>query len=82
MYIVKSQTDMSDRYCIIDSENMHFQVYNFMLWISLIVTMIISLLVLAFIRSRIESNNMIREIFHEFIRVWGIFCQQGISGGE
>lgn len=25
---------------------------------------------------------MIQEIFHEFIRVWGIFCQQGISGGE
>lgn len=58
----------------------YYKVYNFMLWISLIVTMIISLFVLAFIRSRIESNNMIHEIFHEFIRIWGIFCQQGISG--
>ncbi|XP_028520210.1 glutamate receptor 1-like isoform X3 [Apis cerana] len=58
----------------------YYKVYNFMLWISLIVTMIISLFVLAFIRSRIESNNMIQEIFHEFIRIWGIFCQQGISG--
>ncbi|KAK9303524.1 hypothetical protein QLX08_004833 [Tetragonisca angustula] len=57
----------------------YYKVYSFTLWMSLLMTIIIALFVLAFIRSQVESTNLIREISHEFIRVWGIFCQQGIT---
>ncbi|CAD1478679.1 unnamed protein product [Heterotrigona itama] len=57
----------------------YYKVYSFTLWMSLLMTIMIALFVLAFIRSQVESTNLISEISHEFIRVWGIFCQQGIT---
>ena len=45
-------------------------------------TIIIAQFTLAFIRSRIESTDLTVELYHEFIRIWGIFCQQGITEGE
>ncbi|XP_076475690.1 glutamate receptor 1 [Bombus vancouverensis nearcticus] len=57
----------------------YYKAYSFALWISLLMTIIIAQFTLAFIRSRIESTDLTMELYHEFIRIWGIFCQQGIT---
>ncbi|XP_017790360.1 PREDICTED: glutamate receptor 2-like [Habropoda laboriosa] len=58
----------------------YFKTFNFALWMSVIITIIIAQIVLAFIRSRIESSSIEQNISDESLRIWGIFCQQGVAG--
>ncbi|XP_043602891.1 glutamate receptor 2-like isoform X1 [Bombus pyrosoma] len=57
----------------------YYKAYSFALWMSVLVTIVSAQFTLAFMRSRIESTDLTVELYHEFIRIWGIFCQQGIT---
>ncbi|CAL7936744.1 unnamed protein product [Xylocopa violacea] len=57
----------------------YYKTFSFALWMSILTIIIIAPFIFAFIRSRIESLGIMRVLFDEIVRVWGIFCQQGVS---
>ncbi|XP_076760313.1 glutamate receptor ionotropic, kainate 2 [Xylocopa sonorina] len=57
----------------------YYKTFSFTLWMSILAIIIISPFIFALIRSRVDSTSITRGLFDEIVRVWGIFCQQGIS---
>ncbi|XP_076235759.1 glutamate receptor 4 [Calliopsis andreniformis] len=57
----------------------YYKTFSFTIWLSVAATIIIAYFVLSLIRSYVESQSIKEVLYDEFIRVWGILCQQGLA---
>ncbi|CAK9819288.1 Glutamate receptor 1 [Anthophora plagiata] len=57
----------------------YYKTFSFALWMSLIMIMVVAEIVLTFIKYRLESTSITQTMNDEFLRIWGIFCQQGVA---
>ncbi|XP_039305191.1 glutamate receptor ionotropic, delta-1-like [Solenopsis invicta] len=57
--------------------SMYFMAFSFEVWISLIILIIIATIMLTIMQTKKFSINL---IFENYIKVWGIYCQQSLPG--
>ncbi|CAK9826038.1 Glutamate receptor 4 [Anthophora retusa] len=57
----------------------YYKTFSFALWMSLIMIMVVAEIVLTLIKYRLEPASITQTMNDEFLRIWGIFCQQGVA---
>ncbi|XP_076677005.1 uncharacterized protein LOC143373531 isoform X2 [Andrena cerasifolii] len=56
----------------------YYKGFGFTVWISIIVTILLAQCVITFVRCSIEPCHIGQTMRNEFIRMWGILCQQSL----
>ncbi|XP_039305577.1 glutamate receptor ionotropic, delta-2-like [Solenopsis invicta] len=55
----------------------YFRAFSFEVWISLVIIIVIATIMLTIMKAKEFSINL---IFENYIKVWGIYCQQSLPG--